>query len=192
MEESKPKRDRAAYLREYRARKRAEDPEWDAERKRKANEYMKRHYRESAEYREATKARAKAAEEKLKVDDPEEYLRRRREYAARHRAKNPEATAARQLQYNQQAREKAREFVIALKTSTPCADCGGFFHHVAMDFDHVRGKKFKAVAQMVGAAYPVANIAKEVAKCDLVCANCHRIRTWTRLKREGIDMEEAL
>lgn len=68
----------------------------------------------------------------------------------------------------------------AYKTSLPCKDCGGKFSAEAMEFDHCRGKKSFAISQ--GAHKSLLAIATEIAKCDLVCANCHRMRTATRRK----------
>ncbi len=44
-----------------------------------------------------------------------------------------------------------------------------------MDFDHVRGKKLFNIAN--GRYRTWKSVIIEIAKCDLVCANCHRIRT---------------
>jgi hypothetical protein len=49
-----------------------------------------------------------------------------------------------------------------------------------MDFDHVRDEKFASVSQLVSYGYGIASIDAEIAKCDLVCSNCHRYRTWLR------------
>lgn len=56
-------------------------------------------------------------------------------------------------------------------------DCGRSFPHYVMDLDHVRGVKRCDVANMVQRAVPTAVFLDEIAKCDVVCANCHRIRT---------------
>lgn len=51
------------------------------------------------------------------------------------------------------------------------------------DFDHVRGKKRKNVGAMVnGHNFSVEKIIEEIAKCDVVCSNCHRERTFSRLR----------
>lgn len=60
-------------------------------------------------------------------------------------------------------------------------DCGGRFPAVCMDFDHRPGeKKLFTVAAMVGQHQTSKRVLAEIAKCDVVCSNCHRIRTATR------------
>lgn len=66
-----------------------------------------------------------------------------------------------------------RRLITELK-SVPCTDCQSSFHYCQMDFDHVRGKKTHAIGNFVGGR---AELLREVAKCDVVCANCHRLRT---------------
>lgn len=70
-----------------------------------------------------------------------------------------------------------RELVNQLK-SNPCTDCGQMFPACAMDFDHVYGEKEFNISQKLGVS--VEHLLKEVAKCELVCSNCHRIRTSSR------------
>jgi hypothetical protein len=66
----------------------------------------------------------------------------------------------------------------ALKRNVPCADCGAIFDSFCMDFDHVSGSKRESVSQMCSCS--LATVLEEVSKCELVCANCHRIRTESR------------
>lgn len=74
--------------------------------------------------------------------------------------------------------------MLAELRNVPCADCGGLFEPCAMDFDHTDATaKRHTVTRMVGRASTEAILA-EVAKCDIVCANCHRLRTWRRAERE--------
>jgi hypothetical protein len=73
----------------------------------------------------------------------------------------------------------------ALK-SVPCQDCEGWFDPICMDFDHRPGEhKVMSIADMFARAgkMPKCVILEEVAKCDIVCANCHRLRT----KRRRLD-----
>jgi len=61
----------------------------------------------------------------------------------------------------------------------PCADCGRRFPPCVMQFDHrdATAKKYE-VTQILTHAH--ATILAEVAKCDIVCTNCHRDRTYKR------------
>ena len=62
-----------------------------------------------------------------------------------------------------------------------CMDCGGRFEPHQMDFDH-RDASTKRFRLTSGGAMlrPTAVILDEASKSDVVCANCHRIRTWRR------------
>lgn len=73
--------------------------------------------------------------------------------------------------------KERRDFIQKVKSETACKDCDKRFHPVAMDFDH-RGDKTAGVAYMAQHGYSLERIKAEIAKCDVVCANCHRIRTW--------------
>lgn len=57
-------------------------------------------------------------------------------------------------------------------------DCGNSFPSECMDFDHVRGTKLVQVSDLTWSNE--TTLMTEIAKCDLVCANCHRIRTKAR------------
>jgi hypothetical protein len=84
--------------------------------------------------------------------------------------------------YNLKFRD-GRRAVMREAKSAPCADCGGLFPPECMDFDHVRGDKVDCVARMFmggGAAF-----LAEIAKCEVVCSNCHRIRTKERRNTEA-------
>lgn len=88
----------------------------------------------------------------------------------------------RQKWYDSRREECKRQMVI-LK-SKPCSDCGGSFPHYVMDWDHVpeRGKKISCVSGLVsGRKITASALQEEMKKCDLVCANCHKIRTHKRL-----------
>lgn len=63
-----------------------------------------------------------------------------------------------------------------LKQGSPCFDCKSFFPYYVMEFDHRDPKtKFKNVSALV--TYQNDIFIEEIAKCDLVCGNCHNIRT---------------
>ena len=49
-----------------------------------------------------------------------------------------------------------------------------------LDFDHVRGDKVKELSVLVSQGVSVRKLDAEIAKCVVVCANCHRRRTAIR------------
>lgn len=72
-------------------------------------------------------------------------------------------------------RFEAQQLIRKLK-SEPCTDCEGKFHYCQMDFDHRDPtEKKKPISRLLQAG--LATLRKEIVKCDLVCANCHRDRT---------------
>jgi 5-methylcytosine-specific restriction endonuclease McrA len=73
--------------------------------------------------------------------------------------------------------ERAKTYLLGLKKG-PCADCSLVYPPECMDFDHIRGSKVESVGRLVTYARSVVNA--EVAKTELVCACCHRIRTAVR------------
>lgn len=70
----------------------------------------------------------------------------------------------------------------------PCADCGMKYHWFAMDYDHIpeRGVKLFNVSQ--GNCRNIDLIAAEIAKCDVVCSNCHRVRTYRRMELDKLSL----
>lgn len=82
----------------------------------------------------------------------------------------------------QKYRDRYKALVFELK-SVPCADCGGKFHPVAMDFDHVLDNKLWNISRMT--AHSFDKLIDEIKKCEVVCSNCHRVRTHNRRLRIG-------
>lgn len=91
-------------------------------------------------------------------------------------------------------RNKKRKALLAYK-DRPCADCGGMFPHYVMDLDHVRGEKRFALSAAIGKNRPMEEFLEELKKCDVVCANCHRVRSHARghlYKRSWSDADTDL
>lgn len=84
---------------------------------------------------------------------------------------------ARAKAYDAKVVAEVRAVVVAAK-DVPCTDCGRRFPSCAMDFDHVRGKKKFNIGAFRGHGYSVETVKAEIAKCEVVCACCHRIRTF--------------
>lgn len=95
------------------------------------------------------------------------YRKRRYAKDGRWRDDSPKATAL-------------KAWMIEIK-SKPCRDCKGSFPVCCMDFDHRVGTtKSYNVGSMFAHHYARKLIETELEKCDLVCSNCHRIRTRDR------------
>lgn len=62
----------------------------------------------------------------------------------------------------------------------PCDDCGVSYPYYVMDFDHRpdEEKSFEVARAYLTRGW--SKIEAEIAKCDVVCSNCHRVRTHTR------------
>lgn len=103
------------------------------------------------------------------------YAENKERYVARDAARPPEYWANKRKQY----RDRVRPVLNEIKDQ-PCADCGFRYPYPVMEFDHVRGEKVDNVSAMVSRGVGLKKILAEVEKCDIVCANCHRIRTWER------------
>lgn len=80
-------------------------------------------------------------------------------------------------------RRKRAERIEAIKTARPCMDCSRYYPAECMDFDHRDNEeKLFDISKRAYSGCKWESIVAEIAKCDLVCANCHRIRTKQRKK----------
>lgn len=126
-------------------------------------EYQKRYYQEhKEEYRERGRKWRAANRDKLRA-----------KYAAYRNSPVRKATMRRR---NAEKNRVLREYIHQLKAQ-PCADCGVSFPPECMDFDHVRGVKCFDVSKPNSLG---KRFHEEIAKCDVVCSNCHRTRTHRR------------
>jgi 5-methylcytosine-specific restriction endonuclease McrA len=114
----------------------------------------------------------------------EEERAKKAEYQKRWYEKNKARHIANVAKRKAEVKLRASEYLRGLKESTPCVDCGKQYPYYVMDFDHLRDKEYQ-VSLMVGQGYDIPAIQKEIAKCEIVCSNCHRIRTFTREQRYG-------
>lgn len=81
---------------------------------------------------------------------------------------------------SRRSRDRKRiHLVIDQMKNAPCLDCGGYFAPAVMEYDHVPGRGGKSFNISKANKSLRATLA-EIEKCDLVCANCHRIRTEKR------------
>lgn len=85
----------------------------------------------------------------------------------------------RAVKRNIRVNEESKQKLLMYLQTHPCVDCGCSDIRV-LDFDHVRDTKKKNIATLLAqnASWPM--LEKEIAKCEVRCANCHRIKTIER------------
>lgn len=75
-------------------------------------------------------------------------------------------------------RKLLRDYLDGYLRGRPCADCGTRDTRV-LEFDHVR-EKSEDIAVLWRLGRSLEELQREVARCEVVCVNCHRRRTATR------------
>jgi hypothetical protein len=91
--------------------------------------------------------------------------------------KNKEKRCRQIREKNKKTFHANREKVVRYLDLHPCVDCGEK-DIVVLDFDHRAGEqKVRAIGSMLPKFYSWEKIEKEIQKCDVRCANCHRRRT---------------
>jgi hypothetical protein len=100
-----------------------------------------------------------------------------REYSKQHYQQNK----ARYYERNERQRQRLKDILQQAK-SKPCQDCGIQYAPYVMDFDHREGvDKIDHVGRFI--LYTKKKLIEEIAKCDVVCSNCHRERTHLRRQK---------
>lgn len=78
-------------------------------------------------------------------------------------------------------RDRFVAWLNSLKDNKPCTDCGNIFRWWVLQWDHLpQYKKDFNISEVRSKQYSKDKVLKEVAKCELVCANCHSDRTHNR------------
>lgn len=75
---------------------------------------------------------------------------------------------------------KLRNYIQKVKQETPCKDCGENYPYYIMDFDHLDNKSFGIANFVRDKGTNIELLKSELAKCEVVCSNCHRTRTFVR------------
>lgn len=70
----------------------------------------------------------------------------------------------------------AKEFIFDYLKNNSCIDCEEN-DPVVLEFDHVVSDKYKNISDMVHNGNSIISIKKEIEKCEVRCANCHRRKT---------------
>lgn len=107
------------------------------------------------------------------------------EYSKAHYLKNAEAYKERANKSRPGLNEKGKQYIIDYLKNNPCVDCGISDIRV-LQFDHREPLLGQTKARVGIYRGSIGLLKKEIAKCDVVCANCHMIRTakffgWERI-----------
>jgi len=80
--------------------------------------------------------------------------------------------------------DAAREWINSFKEGIPCTDCGRTFPAFVMHWDHLpEFEKLGEISTML-AGHSRQAVIEELKKCELVCANCHVLRTVKRATKQ--------
>lgn len=152
---------RQAYQKAYQSKWRASHPtykaEWHSRRRQSDPDYLKQYHRE---YKQTNK---------------NTINRRRRE----HYKLNADPLRAKQKTIHQRRRAYLNAVKCRYGCMNPDCPCTGPLPPYCLDFHHVdpKSKLFS-----IGAALrTMAAIKREVVKCTVLCAVCHRMETWGNL-----------
>jgi transposase len=81
-------------------------------------------------------------------------------------------------------RSKIRKLIQETKHNKPCADCKEKYPYWIMEFDHLGDKLFE-MSEFHHSTCDIEKVKKEINKCEIVCSNCHKNRTYKRQMKSG-------
>lgn len=99
----------------------------------------------------------------------------RRIYDRQYHANRSPATKQRKISLQQQRIRTSKQFIWDYLQANPCTQCGES-DPVVLEFDHIdRSTKVMPVSEFYH--HSLEKIKEEIAKCRVLCANCHRRHT---------------
>lgn len=101
-------------------------------------------------------------------------------YQASKYLKNRDHIRAKTKEYKRIERLRNAQFLADYKLARGCVDCGYKENVYALEFDHVQPQRW-SIANLLGNS---KRLHSELELCEVVCSNCHSIRTQTR-RRKG-------
>lgn len=101
----------------------------------------------------------------------------RRAYGRKHYLQNRQRYIEQAAALKRRARLERTAYLLEYFRFNPCVDCGET-DPVVLEFDHLGDKSFTVTQGLAERRWQ--SILDEIAKCEVVCANCHRRRTSSR------------
>jgi hypothetical protein len=99
----------------------------------------------------------------------------KREYDREYWEKNKDKKGGVKREHANANRIIKRKYIIDVLKKSSCCDCNNSDWRV-LEFDH-RDRETKSFNIADSTSYSIDRIQEEIDKCDIVCANCHNIRT---------------
>ena len=100
---------------------------------------------------------------------------------------SPPATAEaakRRAAWHKRRREQM-QLLVRIRELVACRDCGKSYPVCAMEFDHRNGDEKTALVSRMPGRVKIRTLLEEIVKCDIVCTNCHRNRSFVRRQSRG-------
>lgn len=107
-----------------------------------------------------------------------------RDAAKRHYHNNKQIYKDRARSFTKISRKRNQEFVDEYLRAHACVDCGEA-DIIVLEFDHIKGDKVGNISEMASHGCSLETITKEIDKCEVRCANCHKRVTDKRRKLRG-------
>ena len=99
------------------------------------------------------------------------------EYSRQHYKNNINDYVARAKKNRARYKKEGRNLIYEFKLSNPCTSCGES-NPIVLEFDHLDPQtKRNDVSTMATHGYSIESLEKEIEKCIILCANCHRQKT---------------
>lgn len=109
-------------------------------------------------------------------------------YTKEHYQKNKDYYKEKAYAFNKHRKPEVLQSVVDYLKLHPCVDCGET-DPIVLEFDHVRDIKTKAISRMISDCCSIETVFKEIEKCEVRCANCHRRKTAKQMNfYEGIKL----
>lgn len=101
----------------------------------------------------------------------------KREYDREYHANRSSDAKARKMKLQDERLNLLKGFILEYLLDNPCVVCSEP-DPVVLEFDHiVREEKSRNISDMIRSGCSVETLRKEIAKCQVLCANCHKRRT---------------
>ncbi len=114
------------------------------------------------------------------------YYKKNKEYYKEYHEKRKEKyKVKRKEKYN-----KRKKYIDQIKLESGCVFCGYNEHPAALDFDHIDPLiKISNISNLLLGS--LNSLQAEIAKCQVLCSNCHRIKTYEE-RQENTETTQKL